>query len=93
MMQDEAVSYSYRLKPGINYNSHAIVRDPLPSFGYTTDGQLAARMAGMPTEFMAVAQEKLRLLEHEKVRDDQRRQVAEPSGLVSADASAKEGSA
>jgi hypothetical protein len=86
MRQEESVSYSYRLKPGINYNSHAIVSDQHSCPQHTINGKLAARMAGMPPEFMKVAQEKLVLLQREKAQDDKRRQTATRLAVESGDA-------
>ncbi|WVF66211.1 hypothetical protein IAT40_000951 [Kwoniella sp. CBS 6097] len=46
---DGAFSYSYKLRPGINHNSHAIK---------------AARLAGMPESFLLTAEKTLSTLQH-----------------------------
>lgn len=58
-----AFAYSYALKPGINYDSHAIV-----SFvrGGVADVQKAAQLAGMPADFLEIASETLKRLDATK---------------------------
>lgn len=62
---DGLFAYSYRLKPGVNYDSHAIVSSSgVPNLEQTdADRQKAAQLAGMPDSFLETAERTLQELD------------------------------